>query len=79
MKKFIGKVFPSVTYGITQTPTYPCGSLGFFLATKNGTPFPKTPVREVTAELQNQLKYYSKDMHTAMFVLPHFAAKALDL
>lgn len=79
MKKFIGKIFPSVTYGITQTPTYPSGSLGFFLATKNGTPFPKAPVREITAEFQDQLKYYSKDMHTAMFVLPHFAAKALDL
>jgi spermidine synthase len=79
MKKFIGKVFPSVTYAITQTPTYPCGSLGFFLATKNGSAFPKAPIREVTADFQAQLKYYTKDLHTASFVLPYFAAKALDL
>jgi len=79
MKKFIGKVFPSVTYAISQTPTYPCGSLGFFLATKNGSAFPKTPIREVTPEFQAQLRYYTKDLHSASFVLPYFAAKALDL
>lgn len=79
MKKFIGKVFPSVTYAITNTPTYPCGSLGFFLATKNGTPFPKAPVREVTPELQAQLKYYTAELHSASFVLPNFAKKALEL
>ena len=74
-----GKVFPSVTYAISQTPTYPCGSLGFFLATKNGSAFPKAPIREVTPEFQAQLRYYTKELHTASFVLPYFAAKALDL
>lgn len=79
MKKFIAKIFPSVTYAITQTPTYPSGSLGFFLATKNGTPYPKAPVREVTPEFQAKLKYYSAELHSASFVLPYFAKQALEL
>ncbi|XP_049851671.1 spermidine synthase-like [Schistocerca gregaria] len=78
MKKFISKIFPSVTYATSQIPTYPNGSLGFFLATKNGTVFPTEPVREVTAEFQAKLNYYTPKMHNAAFTLPAFAERILN-
>lgn len=79
MRKFIGKIFPSVTYAITQVPTYPCGSLGFFLATKSGISFPTTPVRPVSEELLAKCQYYTVEIHSAAFVLPAFAKRRLEL
>lgn len=78
MIKFIGETFTSVGYIITQVPTYPSGTIGFFIAAKNGN-LPKAPVREVTEELSKNLDYYSADMHEKAFVLPPFAKRALGL
>lgn len=78
MIKFIGETFAAVGYTITQVPTYPSGTIGFFIAAKNGT-LPKKPVRSVDPEIANKCDYYSADMHEKSFVLPPFAKKALGL
>eukprot|EP01122_Echinamoeba_exundans_P014134 TRINITY_DN6343_c0_g1_i1.p1 TRINITY_DN6343_c0_g1~~TRINITY_DN6343_c0_g1_i1.p1 ORF type:complete len:289 (+),score=87.10 TRINITY_DN6343_c0_g1_i1:29-895(+) len=77
MMTFIRRVYPSVTYSITQIPTYPSGTIGFFIATKNGGAVEK-PVRQPEAALLDKCQYYSVDMHEKAFVLPAFAARKLQ-
>jgi len=76
MIKFIENIFGNANYIITQVPTYPSGTIGFFIASKGGK-VSKSPVREVEKELADQLKFYSKDMHEKAFVLPPFAERRL--
>jgi spermidine synthase len=77
MMAFIRRVYPAVTYSITQIPTYPSGTIGFFIATKDGRPVNK-PVRQPEAALLDNCQYYSTDMHEKAFLLPAFAARKLQ-
>jgi spermidine synthase len=72
----ISKTFSSVEYAYTTIPTYPSGQIGFILATK-GRSSCKTPEREAPDELLEELQYYTPDLHTAAFVLPAFARRAI--
>jgi tryptophanyl-tRNA synthetase len=69
-------------YAYTTIPTYPCGQIGFLLATtpeKEGEQ-PKTasiPRHSVGAKHASSLRYYSADVHKAAFILPEFARIAL--
>lgn len=76
MIKFIENIFGNANYIITQVPTYPSGTIGFFIASKSGK-VPKSPVREIEKELADQLKFYSKHMHEKAFVLPPFAERRI--
>mmetsp|Transcript_7600 Transcript_7600/g.10569 ORF Transcript_7600/g.10569 Transcript_7600/m.10569 type:complete len:328 (-) Transcript_7600:628-1611(-) len=73
-------IFPSVAYSYTSVPTYPCGQIGFIIATlrPGGCNAIAKPLRFPTSQMLKSLKYYSSSMHTASFVLPHFAATALE-
>lgn len=70
----------SVNYAYTTIPTYPSGQIGFMICGKanaDGTrPDPRTPKRDVPNE--DSLKYYSKELHQAAFVLPRFARNELQ-
>ena len=77
-------VFDTVEYASTLVPTYPCGQIGFILAGKERLEGGgenvinlRKPCREITKELQSQLKWYNEAIHSASFVLPEFLEKRL--
>ena len=75
-------VFDTVEYASTYVPTYPCGQIGFVVAGKgnssNGIEYNLCrPNRELTDELQSQLKWYNGAIHRASFVLPQFLEERL--
>jgi len=67
------RCFDEVDYAYTTIPTYPSGQIGFFLCGLTGT----APVRSIPPELQQQLRYYNSQIHSAAFVLPQFAEKVI--
>jgi spermidine synthase len=69
--------FGDVEYAVIQIPTYPCGSIGAFVASRGGSC--KTTRREITAEEQKQLRYYNKAIHSSSFVLPEFFRKMFEV
>ena len=84
------EVYDSVQYAYTQIPTYPCGMIGFLIcslapeaeeskdAEKRRAAAACDKPRRVFSEKQlAELKYYSTEMHSAAFVLPAFAARAI--
>jgi spermidine synthase len=76
MHDFIKGIFKSVEYAYTCIPTYPCGTIGFFLLNKEGRSM-KKPVRELDEKVLEQLQYYNKDIHEASFVLPSFVRRGI--
>jgi spermidine synthase len=68
-------LYPAVDYAFTTIPTYPSGQIGFILACKDAAPgFTFSSVkRDVPAALQEQLRYYTPQVHSAAFTLPRFA------
>jgi spermidine synthase len=71
----ISEFYQSVEYAYTTIPTYPSGQIGFIIATKNRGSC-KTPARE-DKELEKDLRYYNSELHSAAFVLPSFARRAI--
>ena len=71
------RLFSQVKYAYTTVPTYPSGQIGFLLCTDTpeAAQAVDRPVREHPAEAS--LRYYSKAMHAASFVLPRFAEQAV--
>lgn len=72
----ISQTYSSVEYAYTTIPTYPSGQIGFIVATKGVTTC-KKPVREASDEFLADLKYYTPELHSAAFVLPAFANRAI--
>lgn len=72
----ISQTYSTVEYAYTTIPTYPSGQIGFILATKGRGPC-KVPEREAPRELLADLKYYTPELHSAAFVLPAFASRAI--
>lgn len=73
------RIFENVEYATTQIPTYPAGQIGLLLCSKAGGKSAKTctkPARRIKRTDEDQFHYYSSDLHSQAFVLPHFAAKA---
>lgn len=70
-------IFPVVEYAYTCIPTYPSGQIGFILCSKSEDIKFRQPVRNIPVEIQESLKYYNRNIHSASFVLPQFAMKAL--
>ena len=66
------KVFPSVEYAYTAIPSYPSGQIGFMFLS-NSELNPKSPSRRPNVEMQNKLRFYNPDLHSASFCLPQFA------
>merc|ERR1719272_343732 len=78
MLDFSRGLFAKVEYAYTTIPTYPSGTIGFLLCSKDdGTNF-STPLRSVADSMGSSgatLKYYSTAIHAASFVLPEFGNK----
>ncbi|XP_064612191.1 spermidine synthase-like [Liolophura sinensis] len=76
---FCQSIYPVVDYAFTTIPSYVGGQIGFILCSKNKNTKFSEPLRRMTdAEVEKcQLNYYNSDIHSAAFVLPQFAKKAL--
>lgn len=72
-------LFPTVEYGYTTIPTYPCGQIGLMVCSKDPNANIKEPLRQWPKEQEIKLcRYYNSDVHKACFVLPQFAKAALE-
>jgi len=69
------KVFTNVEYAYVTIPSYPSGQIGFVLCSADSC---KKPKRKIS-EKEVLSKYYNYDIHSAAFVLPEFAKKALQM
>lgn len=79
LKSACKDVFTNVEYAYTTIPTYPTGQIGFMVCSKNSKVDLKKLLRSVSETEEEKLyKYYSKDIHSAAFVLPNFAKYALQ-
>lgn len=82
MIKEHGAPFASAEYANIQTPTYPSGQIGAFLARKSsdGTASSscRGPRRAIPEDMVEKLKYYTGAMHTAAFALPAFLERRLS-
>jgi spermidine synthase len=70
----IKQTYTTVEYAYTTIPTYPSGQIGFIIAGKNRGSC-KKPTSIPTQEQQNEMKYYTSEIHEASFVLPAFAKR----
>lgn len=67
--------FDSAEYATTMVPTYPCGQIGFLIASR-GKRTCQIPVRKPS--FLKGLQWYSPEMHVAAFTLPPFVQRRLD-
>jgi spermidine synthase len=70
-------IFDTAEYATTLVPTYPCGQIGFLLASK-GTH--RTSLRKplrTPAFVHTDLRWYSPRQHRAAFTLPPFVEREL--
>lgn len=74
------EIFPVARYAYCAMPTYPSGQLGFIVCSNDATvDLAVSQAGEAGRGVDlGQLKYYSRAMHAAGFVLPAFAQRALD-
>jgi spermidine synthase len=63
------ELFNSAQYYYTMIPTYPGGSIGFALCAKSDINGIEDNLNQTTL---SELKYYTKEIHSASFVLPKF-------
>jgi spermidine synthase len=61
----------SAKYAYATIPSYPCGQIGFMVAAKDNSTNVAAPLRSPIKKMK--LKYYSKQIHKAAFILPEFA------
>lgn len=73
----IQQIYSTVEYAYTTIPTYPSGQIGFIIATKGREGGCRVPRRTPTSEVQKNLRYYTSELHSASFVLPAFAKRAI--
>jgi spermidine synthase len=73
---FSRKIYPLYFYYYTMVPTYPSGVIGFSFCSKRYHPL--IDFKPGKADALEGLKYYSKDMHKAAFVLPQGFATFLN-
>eukprot|EP00795_Rhopilema_esculentum_P007127 gene7127-12782_t len=81
MKTFCRRLFPVSSYGAISIPSYPCGTIGFMMCSKNIETNFKEPLRIFTEEEKEKMKlrYYDEDVHRSAFVLPRFVKKKEDV
>ena len=79
LKQDCKEIFPTVDYAYTTIPTYPSGQIGFMVCSKDPKANLRVPLRSFTPEEEVKLcRYYNSEIHKASFVLPTFAAQALQ-
>lgn len=77
VQKRLGTSFSRVQYYHTQVSSYPSGTIGFNIATKDRKDV-SIPLAERIRELPEDLRYYTPEMHQAAFILPAGVKKGLE-
>lgn len=77
--KFAGNIFPTVSYAVAQTPTYPSGTIGFVICSLEEKKHFSEAIHKFDVETleKMELDYYSTEMHQAAFILPRLFSKKL--
>ncbi|KAF7999319.1 hypothetical protein HF325_005995 [Metschnikowia pulcherrima] len=79
LKQDCRQIFPVAEYAYTSIPTYPSGTIGFMVCSKDEKAQVKTPLRRFSEEFEDaNLRYYNAQVHEASFVLPQWANKILN-
>ncbi|KAL6452747.1 SPE3 Spermidine synthase SPE3 [Candida maltosa Xu316] len=80
LKKDCREIFPVAEYAYTMIPTYPSGSIGFMVCSKDPNADVSKPIRFDWSDefVAKNLKYYNKQIHEASFVLPTWADQILN-
>lgn len=73
IRQSVNDIFPVADYAFTTIPTYPCGQIGFVVASLDPKENLRKPLREVP-----ECRYWSPSVHTAAFTLPEFARKVIE-
>ncbi|MEX1314153.1 MAG: polyamine aminopropyltransferase, partial [Desulfotignum sp.] len=76
LAKITRDLFDRQAYACIMVPTYPGGNIGICLGSLG--PDLIRPARKIDPRVQEQLKYYSPEIHEAAFALPFFARKMLE-
>ncbi|KAI9189459.1 putrescine aminopropyltransferase [Blastocladiella emersonii ATCC 22665] len=72
-------IFPSTAYATVSIPTYPCGTIGFILSSKEANKDFGNPIHAISAAEENELyRFYNADLHKAAFQVPTFVRKAIE-
>lgn len=71
------EIYSTAEYAYTTIPTYPSGQIGFVMCAKSQGTKLRQPDRVPSGEMQKSLKYYNAEIHSAAFVLPEFAKRAV--
>ncbi|XP_037954060.1 spermidine synthase [Teleopsis dalmanni] len=73
------KYFKTVKYAVTSVPSYPCGHIGFVIASDEDNVNFISPVQKYnSSELDLMgLKYYTSNVHSSAFALPRWIEKYL--
>jgi len=72
------KLFPSISYAYTSMPTYPCGTIGFLLASKEKGKVLSKPRKLSLEEEKKLFKFYNADLHEASFKVPTFVRSSIE-
>jgi spermidine synthase len=83
-------IFPIVKYYNTLVPSYPSGSIGFILGSKEYNPLKKKKNKKAKKDEHNSaenessflpksLEFYTPEVHRASFALPAFLKRLLEL
>ncbi|PWN31032.1 putative chimeric spermidine synthase/saccharopine reductase [Jaminaea rosea] len=73
IRQSVNDIFPVADYAFTTIPTYPCGQIGFVVASLKPNEDLRQPLREVS-----DCRYWSPAVHKAAFTLPEFARKVIE-
>jgi spermidine synthase len=76
MMRITKALFPVWGYACILIPTYPGGNIGVCLGSMKHTV--EKPLRSPDKAMQDKLKYYTPEIHTASMQLPAFAARLMD-
>ncbi|KAH8925142.1 saccharopine dehydrogenase [Atractiella rhizophila] len=81
MKTVFADYGGNVTYAKTSIPTYPSGTIGFLMATKDGKRdfmYPLRRSKDLVLKPGQTMKYWNEKAHFAAFVMPEFARVEID-
>jgi spermidine synthase len=76
-----GSPFEEAAYAWTQIPSYPCGQIGLLVCTKASPEEPNASSKKsnrLDAQVTDNCRFYSHELHQAAFVVPAFVKRALD-
>jgi spermidine synthase len=70
-------IFDTAEYATTLVPTYPCGQIGFLLASKGSHRTSLQKPLRTPAFVPKDLRWYSPRQHRSAFTLPPFVEREL--